>query len=130
VTDADARRLADYDERLSAVMPPDFKDWHENARDEWPIVAAMTIKSLQERVQMADNFVVFTCDAAQKEMDKLRDEVKRLTPAAPSVTVPETWDDFGCYCYYEDGDGGCNFEDNIYGHCSPDHCPRKPEVKP
>ena len=36
------------------VMPPDFKDWHENSRQEWPLIAAMTIESLRERVQQLE----------------------------------------------------------------------------
>ena len=41
-----ALRCLDYDERLTAVMPPDMKDWHQNSRDEWPEVAASTIVNL------------------------------------------------------------------------------------
>ncbi len=43
-------RLADYDKRLSEVMPPDFKDWHENSRSEWPEIAAMVIANLRSEV--------------------------------------------------------------------------------
>jgi uncharacterized coiled-coil DUF342 family protein len=48
---AETVRLRDYDERLTAVMPADFKDWHENARREWPEVAASVITSLRESVE-------------------------------------------------------------------------------
>jgi hypothetical protein len=43
--------VADYETRLSAVMPPDFKDWHENSRQEWPEIAASTITALGEQVE-------------------------------------------------------------------------------
>jgi hypothetical protein len=40
---------ADYDTRLSAVMPADFKDWHEGSRSEWPELAAWVITNLREQ---------------------------------------------------------------------------------
>lgn len=49
----DSERLKLYDEMLSAVMPPDFKDWWENSKDEWPAVAAGVIESLREREDLA-----------------------------------------------------------------------------
>ena len=49
----DAERLKMYDDLLSAVMPPDFKDWWENSKDEWPDVAAGVIISLRKREQFA-----------------------------------------------------------------------------
>ena len=48
-----AERCADYDARLSAVMPADFKDWHQNGPKEWPEVAAGTIANLRERLEAA-----------------------------------------------------------------------------
>lgn len=32
--------------QLSAVMPMDFKDWHQNSPAEWPMIAAMVINNL------------------------------------------------------------------------------------
>lgn len=49
----DSERLAEYDRLLSEVMPPDFKDWWENSKDEWPLVAQMVIKQLREREEIA-----------------------------------------------------------------------------
>lgn len=40
---------ADYETKLSAVMPADFKDWHENNRNEWPDIAAWVITNLREQ---------------------------------------------------------------------------------
>lgn len=46
-------KLAKWESELSSVMPPDFKDWHQNSRDEWPEVAKGVIKSLREREEFA-----------------------------------------------------------------------------
>ena len=46
-------RLDRYDQALSAVMPPDFKDWWENSKDEWPDVAAGVIENLRKREELA-----------------------------------------------------------------------------
>ena len=43
-------RLRRYDEELSKVMPLDFKDWHQNSKEEWPELAAWVIKNLRERL--------------------------------------------------------------------------------
>ena len=40
---------ADYEAELSAVMPADFKDWHEGSRNEWPELAAWVITNLREQ---------------------------------------------------------------------------------
>ena len=42
--------LEEYETRLSAVMPIDFKDWHQNSKAEWPEVAALVISSQRERL--------------------------------------------------------------------------------
>ena len=46
-------RLRRYDEELSKVMNPDFKDWFENSKEEWPEVAAWVITNLREREELA-----------------------------------------------------------------------------
>ena len=46
-------RLHRYDKELSSVMPPDFKDWHQNSKEEWPELAAWVIKNLRERIEEA-----------------------------------------------------------------------------
>jgi hypothetical protein len=51
---APLRQLAQtYERELSAVMPPDFKDWWENDRTEWPLVAKSVIEGLREREHFA-----------------------------------------------------------------------------
>ena len=44
-------RVADYENRLTAVISPDMKDWHDNAKSEWPEVAAAVITSLREQAE-------------------------------------------------------------------------------
>jgi len=44
----DAERLQKYDEELSAVIPLDFKDWHQNSKDERPEVARWVIENLRK----------------------------------------------------------------------------------
>jgi len=45
--------LTPWEEELSKVMPPDFKDWWQNDRSEWPLIARLTIESLREREELA-----------------------------------------------------------------------------
>ena len=44
----DLERLKAYDEELSKLMPSDYKDWWENSKDEWPLVARLMIEDLRE----------------------------------------------------------------------------------
>jgi hypothetical protein len=46
-------RLRRYDEELTKVMNPDFKDWHQNSKEEWPEVAAFVITHLREELEFA-----------------------------------------------------------------------------
>jgi hypothetical protein len=39
-----------YRAELSAVMPADYKDWWQNSKLEWPLVASLTITSLRESI--------------------------------------------------------------------------------
>jgi hypothetical protein len=47
------KQLKSWESELSKVMPPDFKDWWENSKDEWPVVARMVIESLRDREKLA-----------------------------------------------------------------------------
>ena len=62
----DLERLKAYDELLSEVMPPDFKDWHQGSKDEWPQLAAWVIESLREREELA-----------WQQLEEFRDEMFR-----------------------------------------------------
>lgn len=47
------QQLAAWETELGAVMFPDFKDWHQNAKSEWPVVTRKVIESLQKREAQA-----------------------------------------------------------------------------
>ena len=51
--DAVADMLVAWETELSKVMPPDFKDWWQNSKSEWPMIARMTIERLRETEQLA-----------------------------------------------------------------------------
>ena len=42
-----------WEAELSKVFAPDYKDWWQNSKEEWPMIARMTIESLREREQLA-----------------------------------------------------------------------------
>lgn len=67
------KRLADYDARLTAVMAPDFKCWHQNSRDEWPEVAAWVINNLRQQIEVEK-------ERADKAVQDLED-YRSATPA-------------------------------------------------
>lgn len=48
-----ADRIKGYMQPLTDIMPNDFKDWHENSPEEWPLVAASTITGLRDREDLA-----------------------------------------------------------------------------
>lgn len=45
--------LVKWESEISKVMPPDFKDWWQNSRADWPLVTRMVIESLKEREELA-----------------------------------------------------------------------------
>jgi hypothetical protein len=47
------RELNAFHDELSKVMPSDYKDWWQNSKAEWPLVARVTIEHLREREQSA-----------------------------------------------------------------------------
>lgn len=51
--DAIADMLVAWETELSKVMPSDFKDWWNNSKTEWPLVARLVIESLREREKEA-----------------------------------------------------------------------------
>lgn len=46
-------RIQLWETELSQVMPADFKDWWENSKAEWPVVARIVIESLRKRELLA-----------------------------------------------------------------------------
>jgi hypothetical protein len=55
----DLERLKAYDDELSKVMPPDFKDWWQNSKDEWPEIASWVITNLRERLEESERQLDF-----------------------------------------------------------------------
>ena len=47
------RELNAFHGELSKAMPSDYKDWWQNSKAEWPLVARVTIEHLREREQSA-----------------------------------------------------------------------------
>jgi cephalosporin-C deacetylase-like acetyl esterase len=67
----DLERLKAYDDELSKVMPPDFKDWWQNSKDEWPQIAAAVITNLREREEMAwQQLTEYRDEMFAKELDE------------------------------------------------------------
>jgi hypothetical protein len=60
VMQQELNRLQRYDEELTKVMNPDFKDWHQNSKECHPEIAAWVITNLREQL-----------DWAHKEIDRL-----------------------------------------------------------
>jgi hypothetical protein len=52
--DALREKLTEWETKLSAVMPHDFKDWHKNNPDEWPEIAVMVIKNLRKQLELTE----------------------------------------------------------------------------
>ena len=78
------RRVDAYEKCLTAVMPPDYGDWHENSKEEWPEVAALTITSLRESEDFFREAFLITDDertTAQTEIKQLRAGVRDLEEA-------------------------------------------------
>lgn len=61
------KRLERYDQMLTEAMPEDYKDWHQNSREEWPLIASLTIKNLRNQN-----------DWAHEELTKAHAEIERL----------------------------------------------------
>ena len=61
------RELAQWQAELSKVMPPDFKDWWENSKAEWPLVARLVIEGKNRELAAKD-----------EEITILRSDEKRL----------------------------------------------------
>ena len=75
---------ADYETKLSAVMPADFKDWHENNRSEWPDIAAWVITNLREqRADLEHQLEVqgIACMSMSKKMVAMEAENAKLRKA-------------------------------------------------
>ena len=50
------RELTQWQAELSKVMPPDFKDWWQNSKAEWPLVARLVIEGKNRERAAADEY--------------------------------------------------------------------------
>lgn len=66
-----------WESELSAVMPPDFKDWFQNDKSEWPVVARQVIESLREREAFCMR-VIEHCEDTLKTMNDALKEAHRI----------------------------------------------------
>lgn len=62
----DLERLQAYDDEISKEMPPDFKDWWENSKDEWPLITRLVLEARREQI---DNLYEIIDKQAQKIKD-------------------------------------------------------------
>lgn len=71
---AEIERLQDYDTRLTAVMPEDFKDWHQNSKAEWPEIAAGVITNQREHI----DFYIEDLDRKDAEIERLNGHIRHI----------------------------------------------------
>ena len=68
----DLERLQAYDEELSKVMPKDYKDWWQNSKHEWPLVARLVIEDLEKDREWCYE----TIDIMSKKIEELESKLK------------------------------------------------------
>ncbi len=66
-----ASMIVAWETELSKVFAPDYKDWWQNSKEEWPMIARMTIESLREREQLAWDMLDEELRAQHLEMQRL-----------------------------------------------------------
>ena len=67
-------RLQAYDDEISKEMPPDFKDWWENSKDEWPLITRLVLEA--RRGQIDDLYSII--DKQAQEIEDLGQEIDYL----------------------------------------------------
>ena len=65
-----ADMLVAWETELSKVMPADYKDWWQNSKEEWPMVARMSIEGLRKREQLAWDMLDEELRAQDLEMQR------------------------------------------------------------
>ena len=65
------RGLAAWEAELSKVMPPDFKDWWQNSKAEWPLVARLVIEGKNRERDAADEYA----ERMERELAALTEDV-------------------------------------------------------
>jgi hypothetical protein len=70
----DAERLKLYDEEISKEMPKDFKDFWENSKEEWPLVARLVLEGRRENLEWCYEVI----DKQALKIKELEEEVEYL----------------------------------------------------
>lgn len=90
-----AERCADYDRRLSEVMPKDFKDWWQNSRQCWPEMAAWSITNLRQREDWAHEQMARALaerDCLNEQCDYYKADLDAIRAMVPNVEGVATQD--------------------------------------
>jgi hypothetical protein len=74
----DLERLQAYDEELSKVMPPDFKDWHQNSKDERPEIARWVIENLRKDRDSYESMIIKLSSHCAKQAEKIKELEKEV----------------------------------------------------
>ena len=70
----DAERLKLYDEEISKEMPKDFKDFWENSKEEWPLVARLVLEGRRENLEWCYEVI----DKQALKIKELEEEIEYL----------------------------------------------------
>lgn len=66
---SELERLQRYDDEISKEMPKDYKDWWQNSKEEWPLVARLTLEGRRESIdQLYDDIDHLRWDLAGEDL--------------------------------------------------------------
>jgi len=66
---SELERLQRYDDEISKEMPKDYKDWWQNSKEEWPLVARLTLEGRRESIdQLYDDIEHLRWDLAGEDL--------------------------------------------------------------
>lgn len=74
----DLERLQAYDEELSKVMPPDFKDWYQNSKDERPEISRWVIENLRKDRDSYESMIIKLSSHCAKQAEKIKELEKEV----------------------------------------------------
>lgn len=67
-------RLRRYDEEISKEMPPDFKDFWENSKDEWPFIARYVLEMRRGEIDWLEGVLI----GKDEKIKELEEKIKEL----------------------------------------------------
>jgi hypothetical protein len=70
----DLERLQAYDEELSKEMPKDFKDWWQNSKEEWPLVARYVLEGRRGEIDWLEGVLI----AKDQKIKELEEQIEYL----------------------------------------------------